>query len=146
MTAFEVLSRLATAYHWKEYYFEQQDGSIYSRQCHGYLTLEEAIDEFAEVINGTEGATNLHVNICRELIDLYNRKNHDYGDSFHKTFEEEGLAMCRIRMNDKLERFKTLSRGEESQVRDESMEDTLLDLANYAIMTLMELRRSKGES
>lgn len=85
----------------------------------------------------------MHNDICRELNDLYKKKNHDYGNSFHQTFKEEGLAMCRIRLSDKLARFKTLSLSNEQLVDDESMRDTLLDLANYAIMTIMELDAQK---
>lgn len=81
-----------------------------------------------------------HRMICAELNDLYARKNHDYGDSFHKTFLEEGVAMARIRLTDKLERFKKLTRADK-RVDDESERDTLIDLANYAIMTVMELDR-----
>lgn len=81
-----------------------------------------------------------HAEICRQLNDIYTRKNHDYGDSFHATYLEEGLAMARIRLSDKLNRFKQLSRDPNRQaVQDESMIDTLLDLANYAIMTVMEI-------
>ena len=39
-----------------------------------------------------------HKKICDGLNELYARKNHDYGDSFHTTFVEEGLAMARIRL------------------------------------------------
>lgn len=81
----------------------------------------------------------LHLSICEEINDLYARKNHDYGDSFHETFVEEGYAMSRIRLSDKLNRFKTLSRGVQSEVQDESIRDTLIDLANYAIMTVLEM-------
>lgn len=80
-----------------------------------------------------------HADVCKELNALYTRKNHDYGDSFHKTFIEEGFAMSRIRLSDKLERFKTLSRNMDAQVDDESIRDTLIDLANYAIMSIMEM-------
>lgn len=71
-------------------------------------------------------------------------KHNDYGDSFHTTFVEEGLAMARIRLGDKFSRFKTLSRlscndRDQQQVTDESIRDTLLDLANYAIMTVLEM-------
>lgn len=41
-----------------------------------------------------------HKEICDLLNELYARKNHDYGDSFHTTFVEEGLAMARIRLGD----------------------------------------------
>ncbi|MBQ8708014.1 MAG: DUF1599 domain-containing protein [Succinivibrionaceae bacterium] len=81
-----------------------------------------------------------HRAICQEINELYARKNHDYGDSFHQTFVEEGFAMSRIRLSDKLNRFKALSRKEgERQVKDESLRDTLIDLANYAIMTVLEM-------
>ena len=80
-----------------------------------------------------------HDQICKEINDLYARKNHDYGDSFHQTFVEEGMAMARIRLGDKFNRFKTLSRGGDQKVNDESIRDTLIDLANYAIMTVLEM-------
>jgi hypothetical protein len=85
-----------------------------------------------------------HKNICYELNALYAKKNHDYGDAFHLSYIEEGMAMPRIRLGDKLNRFKTLSKNLESrEVHDESIRDTLLDLANYAIMTILELEDEK---
>lgn len=78
----------------------------------------------------------------REITDymyqIYEKKNADYGDSFSKTFEEFGLTASAIRINDKTERFKKLIK-QDAQVQDESIKDTLLDLANYAVLTLMEL-------
>lgn len=94
----------------------------------------------AEPVNIT-----LHAAVCDELKDLYRRKNTDYGDSFHKTYIEEGLAMARIRLSDKLERFKRLTRSGEQNVKDESVRDTLIDLANYAIMTIVEMERVKND-
>lgn len=87
-----------------------------------------------------------HLDICKEINDLYAKKNHDYGDSFHQTFVEEGFAMSRIRLSDKFNRFKTLSRGTEAAVKDESIRDTLIDLANYAIMTVLEMDDAKREA
>ena len=86
-----------------------------------------------------------HKEICLGLNELYARKNADYGDSFHQTFVEEGMAMARIRLGDKFSRFKTLSRGAEQKVQDESIKDTLLDLANYAIMTVLEIEEKENE-
>ena len=81
-----------------------------------------------------------HASICNMLNEMYRKKNHDYGDSFHLSYLEEGMAMPRIRLSDKLNRFKMLSKQPEARmVNDESIKDTLLDLANYAIMTVMEL-------
>ena len=92
-----------------------------------------------------------HKELCDGLNTLYARKNHDYGDSFDQTFIEEGLAMARIRLGDKFSRFKTLSRisptdSTQQQVTDESIRDTLLDLANYAIMTVLELDEAEKKA
>ena len=79
-----------------------------------------------------------HARICKELNELYSRKNHDYGDSFHDTYVKYGLTMSAIRLGDKFQRFESLLK-QENQVKDESIRDTLIDMANYAIMTVMEL-------
>ncbi len=94
----------------------------------------------------TKTKVQMHREICEEINDLYARKNHDYGDSFHQTFVEEGMAMARIRLGDKFNRFKTLSRNEEQKVNDESIRDTLIDLANYAIMTVLEMEVSDHDA
>lgn len=84
----------------------------------------------------------MHKSVCDELNALYERKNHDYGDSYHNTYLKWGLPMAAIRLEDKLNRYETLIRAE-GQVKDESIRDTLLDLANYSIMTIMELDREE---
>lgn len=82
-----------------------------------------------------------HAAICQELTLLYERKNHDYGDSFRHSWEKYGLLMLIIRLDDKLSRLKTLAQGSAASVKDESIRDTLLDLANYAVMGIKELER-----
>lgn len=82
-----------------------------------------------------------HKQICETLNKIYEAKNRDYGNSFSKSFEEYGLTMSCIRLDDKLNRLKTLASGEKAMVKDESIKDTLLDLANYAILTVMELEK-----
>lgn len=99
-----------------------------------------------EPIEATDNV-NKHRAICAELTKIYAAKNHDYGDAFAKTFDEEGWAMPRIRLSDKLYRFKTLTRaassGDGQKVPDESIRDTLMDLANYAIMSVMLIDSDK---
>ena len=92
-------------------------------------------------MSNSTNKVEMHKGLCQKLNDIYERKNHDYGDSFHETWLEEGAAMARIRLSDKLNRFKTLTRNSENGqlVDSESIEDTLLDLANYALMTVMEI-------
>ena len=85
-----------------------------------------------------------HSIISRELTELYERKNADYGDSFGKSYAEYGLAMPSIRLEDKLNRLKNLTlRSGKQQIAEESIRDTLMDLANYAIMSIIEIDREK---
>ncbi len=74
-----------------------------------------------------------HKKLCMFLNDLYEQKNEAYGNSFSRTYEEYGPTMLCIRLDDKLNRAKQLLlKGAEEN--DETVIDTLLDLANYAIM------------
>jgi hypothetical protein len=86
-----------------------------------------------------------HLSICNQLNAIYERKNHDYGDSFSKSFREYGMTMPCIRLEDKLNRLKALAKSGDARVADESVRDTLLDLANYAIMTVLEMD-SEGDA
>ena len=79
----------------------------------------------------------LHKQICGNMHNTYKAKNADYGDSFAKVRREYPEAIC-IRLMDKLERLKTLYKGGEQQVKEESIDDTLLDIANYAVMEILE--------
>ena len=80
----------------------------------------------------------LHKQICDDLNTLYAHKNADYGDSFGKSYREYGLIMACIRLEDKLNRLKSLAK-QEARVKNETIGDTLADLANYAVMTLVEM-------
>ena len=74
--------------------------------------------------------------ILQEMQELYNKKNHDYGNSFSDTIKEFGLVPAVARINDKMQRLKQLVKGEKMQV-NESMKDTLMDMANYCVLTIM---------
>lgn len=82
--------------------------------------------------------------ITRKMVEIFRKKNHDYGNSFEQSLNEEGLAASRIRMGDKWNRYKTLSKGDIALVKDESIVDTLTDMANYAIMTIIWLNKKNG--
>lgn len=70
-----------------------------------------------------------------EMASLYEKKNKDYGNSFDGTLNEFGIVAGVIRMNDKMNRLKRLVNNK-AEISDESIADTLIDLANYAVMTL----------
>ena len=77
-----------------------------------------------------------HRMITEELTNLYLKKNHDYGNSFDISLDEDGLLVAKIRLGDKYQRFGSLLKKKQ-EVEDESRRDTLIDMANYAIMTVM---------
>lgn len=82
----------------------------------------------------------LHKDFCDTLNIIYRQKNHDYGDSFAKVRSVVPNSIL-VRLMDKLERLKTLlGKGEQAQVIDESIDDTLMDMASYCIMELVERR------
>jgi len=83
-------------------------------------------------------------NIIEKMIKLHTSKNKDYGNAFSQSYNEFGAVMSVIRINDKLNRFKTLIR-QNNEVKTESITDTLIDLANYAVMTIMEIEKTGGE-
>ena len=82
--------------------------------------------------------------ILKEMSEVHQRKNADYGNNFHKRYEKYGFLTALLRLTDKMERLENIYEKGEIQVKDESVEDTLLDLANYAVMTIVELRNNKN--
>ena len=84
---------------------------------------------------------DIHEDLCTELHELYVAKNADYGDSFAKVREEIPNAIL-VRLSDKLNRLKSLMTKDDDdrKVRDESIDDTLIDIANYALLELVERR------
>lgn len=85
-----------------------------------------------------------HKKLVAFVHDVYVRKNHDYGDSFGRSFKKYGIVAALVRMEDKWNRLENLAGGAKQKVMDESIRDTCLDLANYCLMTVMELDKNKS--
>lgn len=86
--------------------------------------------------------------ITKEMLELYKIKNKNYGNSFSEQFKEYGLTSVCIRLDDKIRRLKSLNKQMISgnvNVDDESVRDTLVDLANYAILTVIELDKQSSD-
>jgi hypothetical protein len=79
-------------------------------------------------------------NITDYMIKLYEEKNKNYGNSFDKTLDDDGLIVAKIRLSDKLNRFSNIIKNGIGET-GESITDTLIDLANYAIMTVMWINK-----
>ena len=88
-----------------------------------------------------ENELNEYQHIINKLYKIYVDKNHDYGNSFDDTCDEFGLIAPVIRMNDKIKRCKSVLKNNDFKV-NESLEDTISDLANYCIMTLMWMKKN----
>lgn len=80
-------------------------------------------------------------NIIDDMYNLYEKKNQNYGDSFGETWRKLGPISGITRLYDKLNRATNLVTGGHNDF--ESLEDTFTDLANYAVMCLVELQTKK---
>lgn len=74
-----------------------------------------------------------------DLAETLLAKNKDYGNSFDKTLEKYGLIALAIRLDDKLSRLASLIKSGTQEVKDESLKDTLQDIAGYAILGMRYL-------
>lgn len=81
--------------------------------------------------------TSMFRQVAEQIADLYEAKNSDYGDTFSQTMDKFGLIAADCRLCDKFGRLDNIIRsGKDISVTGESLQDTLKDLAAYAIMTI----------
>lgn len=71
--------------------------------------------------------------------EIYKQKNEKYGNSFDKSVEKYGLISALTRISDKFNRLETLILNHDNGTDDESLIDTLMDMANYCNMTILAL-------
>ena len=71
--------------------------------------------------------------VQKEGLELFKRKNNDYGDAF----ANYGPVGVIVRMGDKINRLSSVTKNQVSLVKNESIRDTLIDLHNYAAMAIM---------
>jgi len=89
--------------------------------------------------------------IVKEMVELHDRKNHDYAGSEYlsnflmceKYIGVPAWIGCIIRLSDKMARIMNIARTDEISVSDETITDTLTDLAVYAIITRILYENSK---
>lgn len=89
---------------------------------------------------------SIHKKLLDDMHELYIRKNRDYGSSVTDTYEKFGLTSFLVRLSDKLNRVTNLTiNNKDNLVQDEKIQDTLMDLANYSILALIELEMDKDK-
>lgn len=87
-----------------------------------------------------------HQEICDSIHETWMLKNAAYGDSFHQLYADLGIISAVTQITHKYNRLKTLAKDKNHDINagDESIIDTLLDMANYCIMTAMEIERESN--
>lgn len=89
---------------------------------------------------------SIHKQLLDDMHDLYIRKNRDYGSSVTDTYEKFGLTSFLVRLSDKLNRVTNLTlNNKDNLVKDEKIQDTLMDLANYSILALVEMKMEEDQ-
>lgn len=83
---------------------------------------------------------------AEEMVSQFKAKNIAYGDSFGKQMDKYGPVSALVRMSDKFSRIESLIMGADNKVHDERLEDTLVDMACYCLMTLYELKTMKNKT
>lgn len=78
--------------------------------------------------------------ITEDMLKTFVAKNSDYGNSFEESCDNFGIVAAVVRMNDKMNRINHLYDNTKVARVDEKLEDTLLDLANYCILTVMYIK------
>ena len=76
--------------------------------------------------------------IQKEGLELFKKKNKDYGDSY-KNFKLLGIL---VRLNDKINRCLNISKTNITLINDETLRDTLIDLQNYSTMSIIEFDKN----
>ena len=81
------------------------------------------------------------INVQKEGLDLFKKKNSDYGDAF----AEYGPIGVLIRIGDKIKRLESIEKNKIRLVDDEMIRDTLIDLHNYSAMAIMLIDEKKED-
>ena len=113
---------------------------VSKKEC--FMSSKHSPDFLDFLMMSSTGDAETFRAITNKMCNTFEVKNHDYGDSFHKLFEECGMTYAYGHMAEKLERVKSLMK-DDAKVKGESMKDSLYDLANYAILTIMELEKKE---
>lgn len=80
-----------------------------------------------------------------ECLALYKQKNERYGNSFERTLDEwDSLIPIGLRLSDKMSRLQEILKDPSLATSDESLRDTLVDIANYATMSVSYLDSKAG--
>ena len=99
-----------------------------------------------KVENGKHVESDTFEKVLDEMKELHAKKNKDYKGSFHDLFKEYGMPYALGHLEEKLNRVKAITANGGSAVKNEHVEDSLMDMACYAVMLYVELKnKDNGE-
>ena len=98
---------------------------------------------FATHVGNVQSDEEIYGSLLDKLFTTYKAKDADYGSSFAEMFDELGIDYAYGKLREKMNRIKVL-RNKPNMVENEGLEDALLDMAGYAILTLVELKKRKN--
>ena len=107
------------------------------------INVEGTDKVFATQVTNNQSDEEMYRSLLDKLFETYKAKNSDYGNAFAEMFDELGFDYAYGKLREKMNRIKTL-RNQPNMVENEGLEDALLDTAGYAILTLVELKKRKG--
>ena len=107
--------------------------------------LINGLDEDHSIKINENTDEQLYGSFLNKLFATYKAKNKDYGQAFSEMFDELGIDYAYGKLREKINRIKVL-RKHPNMVENEGLEDTLLDTAGYAILTLVELQKRNNST
>ena len=115
-------------------YLVKIDNGIYLTDSQGHIL--QVVDDIYYDINYApqQKVEPTFESVLKQMLETYKAKNNDYGNSVQDTYDKFGDISFLTRINDKINRLNTLCVKGNQQVLDESINDTILDLANYAVL------------
>lgn len=116
------------------------DGDFYLADKNNPYSWHKDMIEPALTVNQTKmDRMDIYQYILNNLEETYKNKNNDYGNSVADTYKKFGDLSFLVRITDKYNRLLTLCNpNNEQKVKDEKIDDTILDLANYCLLWLVE--------
>ena len=107
------------------------------------INVEGTGKTFATQVTNIQSDEETYGSLLDKLFTTYKAKNSDYGNAFAEMYDELGIDYAYGKLREKMNRIKVL-RNKPNMVENEGLEDALLDTAGYAILTLVELKKRKG--
>ena len=104
------------------------------------IKVEGTDKTFATQVTNPQSDEEIYGSLLDKLFTTYKAKDADYGSAFAEMFDELGIDYAYGKLREKMNRIKTL-RNQPNTVENEGLEDALLDMAGYAILTLVELKK-----